>query len=178
MCRQHMRRIVLCFVLAASAAAFAPLGAQLRSGSPSWQGCRIRPPSGVRRWRWRMDSDTPPARVGKKTEGMRRSAEERLQAAENKVVVLGLSHKTASVDIREKLAVPEDKWQVLATRLCVACCMRLALAWRDTHAVISHLLRNDHSTPPLSECVAPAGRAKKYRAAFVSQRSRFDLDLQ
>lgn len=76
-----------------------------------------------------MDSDTPPARVGKKTEGMRRTAEERLQAAENKVVVLGLSHKTASVDIREKLAVPEDKWQVLAAAqrdyaLLVAC------AWR------------------------------------------------
>jgi glutamyl-tRNA reductase len=30
-------------------------------------------------------------------------------------VVLGLSHKTASVDIREKLAVQEGDWQVRLT---------------------------------------------------------------
>ena len=76
-----------------------------------------------------MDSDTPPpARVGRKTDTSGRSAAERrrvrsaaerLQAAENKVVVLGLSHKTASVDIRERLAVQECHWQVFLATIAI-----------------------------------------------------------
>ena len=34
------------------------------------------------------------------------------------VVVLGLSHHHATVDVREKLAIPESQWQEAAARLC------------------------------------------------------------
>jgi len=34
------------------------------------------------------------------------------------VVVLGLSHHNAVVDVREKLAIPEDKWAAAATEMC------------------------------------------------------------
>lgn len=34
------------------------------------------------------------------------------------VIVLGLSHHNAAVDVREKLAVPEDKWAEAAKELC------------------------------------------------------------
>lgn len=35
-----------------------------------------------------------------------------------KLIVLGLSHHTATVDVREKLAVPEHEWQLAAGELC------------------------------------------------------------
>jgi glutamyl-tRNA reductase len=34
------------------------------------------------------------------------------------VVVLGLSHHNAKVDVREKLAIPEDQWHEVASKLC------------------------------------------------------------
>lgn len=34
------------------------------------------------------------------------------------VVVLGLSHHNAKVEVREKLAIPEDNWNEAATALC------------------------------------------------------------
>lgn len=40
-----------------------------------------------------------------------KSSEERAKAAQSNVVVIGLSHKTATVDVREKLAVQEENWQ-------------------------------------------------------------------
>lgn len=33
------------------------------------------------------------------------------------VIVLGLSHHNAAVDVREKLAIPEDQWSTAATAL-------------------------------------------------------------
>ena len=47
----------------------------------------------------------------------RRSAAQRLEAAQNKVVVIGLSHKTASVQVREKLSVPEKDWQAVQRKI-------------------------------------------------------------
>ena len=47
----------------------------------------------------------------------RRSAAQRLEAAQNKVVVIGLSHKTASVQVRETLAVPEKDWQAVQRKI-------------------------------------------------------------
>ena len=36
------------------------------------------------------------------------------------VVVIGLSHHNAKVDVREKLAIPEDQWNEAATvRTCI-----------------------------------------------------------
>jgi len=52
------------------------------------------------------DTDTPAERA-------RKSAAARLAAAENKVVLIGMSHKTASVEMREKLSV-----QVCLSRVC------------------------------------------------------------
>ena len=40
-----------------------------------------------------------------------KSSKERAKAAQSNVVVIGLSHKTATVDVREKLAVQEENWQ-------------------------------------------------------------------
>jgi glutamyl-tRNA reductase len=34
------------------------------------------------------------------------------------VVVLGLSHHNAKVEVREKLAIPEDQWNTVASQLC------------------------------------------------------------
>jgi hypothetical protein len=34
------------------------------------------------------------------------------------VVVIGLSHHNAKVDVREKLAIPEDNWNIAAASLC------------------------------------------------------------
>lgn len=34
------------------------------------------------------------------------------------VIVLGLSHHNAPVDVREKLAIPEDNWNEASTALC------------------------------------------------------------
>ena len=34
------------------------------------------------------------------------------------VIVLGLSHHHASVDVREKLAIPEDQWKAAAAEMC------------------------------------------------------------
>jgi glutamyl-tRNA reductase len=42
---------------------------------------------------------------------------ERKQVSPAKVIVIGLSHKTASVDVREKLAVQEHDWQKAAHQL-------------------------------------------------------------
>jgi glutamyl-tRNA reductase len=50
-------------------------------------------------------------------DGKRRSGQERLNAAENKVVCIGLSHKTASVEVRERLAVQEQHWQEVQNRI-------------------------------------------------------------
>lgn len=46
------------------------------------------------------------------------------------VHVIGLSHHNAGVDIREKLAVPEDQWneasaEVSRSFVCFACCVLL-----------------------------------------------------
>jgi glutamyl-tRNA reductase len=49
--------------------------------------------------------------------GKRRSGQERLNAAENKVVCIGLSHKTASVEVRERLAVQEQLWQEVQNKI-------------------------------------------------------------
>jgi len=50
-------------------------------------------------------------------DGKRRSGQERLNAAENKVVCIGLSHKTASVEVRERLAVQEQHWQEVQNKI-------------------------------------------------------------
>jgi len=57
------------------------------------------------------------AKAGSSDGAKRRSAQERLHAAENKIVVIGLSHKTASVDVREKLAVQEQHWQAVQNEI-------------------------------------------------------------
>jgi len=56
--------------------------------------------------RMNTDTDTPAERA-------RKSAAARLAAAENKVVLIGMSHNTASVEMREKLSV-----QVCLSRVC------------------------------------------------------------
>ena len=58
------------------------------------------------------DVATTPVVPTEKKEKKKRTAE----ALE--VVVLGLSHHNAKVEVREKLAIPEDNWNEAATALC------------------------------------------------------------
>ncbi|KAJ1479867.1 Glutamyl-tRNAGlu reductase [Baffinella frigidus] len=60
-----------------------------------------------------MDSEVPPI-PGAIGQGKKR---DRKQMSPAKVIVIGLSHKTASVDVREKLAVQEHDWQKAAHQL-------------------------------------------------------------
>ena len=55
---------------------------------------------------------SPPVVVSERKEKKKRTAE----ALE--VVVLGLSHHNAKVEVREKLAIPEDNWNEAANALC------------------------------------------------------------
>ena len=38
--------------------------------------------------------------------------------AHGKPVVIGLSHKTATVEVREKLSIPESDWNQASAKLC------------------------------------------------------------
>lgn len=63
----------------------------------------------------RGDGTTVGADTAKKSGKTKRNA---TAAAAPQTLVLGLSHHTATVDVREKLAVPEAEWQAAARELC------------------------------------------------------------
>ena len=67
----------------------------------------------------RMDSEIPKALaiVDPLLDVVKKTSEERAKAADTKVVVIGLSHKTATVEVREKLAVQEENWQTVGKAL-------------------------------------------------------------
>ena len=64
----------------------------------------------------RMDGEVPTTPKEALTGTTRKS--DCKMAVQDKVMVIGLSHKTASVDVREKLAVQEHDWQKAAHNLC------------------------------------------------------------
>jgi glutamyl-tRNA reductase len=66
----------------------------------------------------RMDSEIPKAlAIVDPLLDVKKTSEERAKAADTRVVVIGLSHKTATVEVREKLAVQEDNWQTVGKAL-------------------------------------------------------------
>lgn len=54
----------------------------------------------------------PSTKAGKKKK-------KKSSSVSGKVLVMGLSHHTATVDVRERLAVPEAEWQDAAAQLCM-----------------------------------------------------------
>jgi len=64
-----------------------------------------------------MDSEIPKSLAIVDPTKVKQTSEERAKAAESKVVVIGLSHKTATVEVREKLAVQEENWQTVGKAL-------------------------------------------------------------
>ena len=115
-------RAMILVVLLASAKAFAP--AVPLFGCDGW-GCTVLSPPRCgmrphahahRRARVPMMDSEKPVSHQKHAPG-KLTKEERLRLQSHKVVCIGLSHKTASVEVRERLAVPEHEWQAVQRKI-------------------------------------------------------------
>jgi glutamyl-tRNA reductase len=62
-------------------------------------------------------AEEPPARGSLES----RQKQNGSRTADDRIVVIGLSHHTASVDLRERLAVPESEWKEAAALVVEAC---------------------------------------------------------
>lgn len=60
----------------------------------------------------RMDAEIPKS-LAIVDPSVPKTSEERAKAADTQVIVIGLSHKTATVEVRERLAVQEENWQTV-----------------------------------------------------------------
>ena len=60
----------------------------------------------------RMDAEIPKS-LAIVDPSVPKTSEERAKAVDTQVIVIGLSHKTATVEVRERLAVQEENWQTV-----------------------------------------------------------------
>lgn len=86
-------------------------------------------------------------------DGKKKKKKTRNSSASGKVVVMGLSHHTATVDIRERLAVPEAQWQEAADNLCQCDSVQEAAVLSTCNRFEVYLI-TDHPFKAIQEVVA------------------------
>lgn len=113
-----------------------------------------------------MDSEVPPI-PGAIGQGKKR---DRKQMSPAKVIVIGLSHKTASVDVREKLAVQEHDWQKAAHQLIGLPSIKEAVPPRNSSPQLSV---TSQAFPRLTACgTACCGACGRWRGVLTRMRWR------
>lgn len=74
-------------------------------------------------------------------------------SALGKILVMGLSHHTATVDVRERLAVPEAEWQSAAAQLCTCSAVSEAAVLSTCNRFEVYIV-TDHPFRAIQEVVA------------------------